>query len=338
MKEFKENHPEDFQKRNFCIIYFMDELSCSVVERENLDKNAKVMEAITIKQGSKKYNATVMFMDDAVMMNLLKKSCAERHSTLNTAHGFKYEPVAIDRYHRYMHSQTTPGHVFKSGFVVCTNYLILGCSTDGKKSCDAYNSESEGECVEMEENVSLRKAPKRLAGIDLIEEDSDIGEVPFKSSRPTPATLQRPSGNIEAKFDLILSTLDAIERHLSMNTLKGCQGTPPCIKKPKYEIQGGSIVSDFGDASGVGISPTASLMHNEVNLLAIPSGGDLKKYAFKVFLQLFTREEMAAGILEPAREKATGKEVLDPHRTSVLKRAMTEKFGEVPFQKKWGQI
>ncbi|PFX25190.1 Retrovirus-related Pol polyprotein from transposon 17.6 [Stylophora pistillata] len=37
-----------------------------------------------------------------------------------------------------------------------------------------------------------------------------------------------------------------------------------------------------------------------------------------VFSQLFT-EEMAAGILEPAREKAMGKEVLDPHRTSLLK-------------------
>ena len=60
-------------------------------------------------------------------------------------------------------------------------------------------------------------------------------------------------------------------------------------------------------------------MHNEVNLLAIPSGGDLKKYALKVFSQLFTREEMAAGILEPSREKATGKEVLDPHRTNLLK-------------------
>ena len=60
-------------------------------------------------------------------------------------------------------------------------------------------------------------------------------------------------------------------------------------------------------------------MHNEVNLLAIPSGGDLKKYALKMFSQLFTREEMAAGILEPARGKATGKEVLDPHRTSLRK-------------------
>lgn len=52
----------------------MDELRCSVVERENLDKNAKVMEAITIKQGSKKYNATVMFMG-----KLIKVSRANSH-------------------------------------------------------------------------------------------------------------------------------------------------------------------------------------------------------------------------------------------------------------------
>ena len=52
----------DFQKRNFCIIYFMDELRYSVVERKNIDQNAKVMETITVKDGSKKYNATLMFI------------------------------------------------------------------------------------------------------------------------------------------------------------------------------------------------------------------------------------------------------------------------------------
>lgn len=189
----------------------------------------------------------------------------------------------------------------------------------------------------MEENFSLRKAPKRLSGIDLTEEDSEKGEVPFKISRPTPS-LERSSEKIEAKLDLILSRLDAIERHLSINTFRQSQETPPCIKKAKYESATKCNVVDAGEASGIGSSPTSSLMHNEVNLLAIPSGGDLKKYALKVFSQLFTREEMAAGILEPARGKATGKEVLDPHRTSLLKRAITEKFGDVQFQKKWGQI
>lgn len=40
----------------------MDELSYSVVEKKNIDKNAKVIESITIKDGSKKYNATLMFI------------------------------------------------------------------------------------------------------------------------------------------------------------------------------------------------------------------------------------------------------------------------------------
>ena len=43
------------------MIYFMDKLRYSVVKRKNTDKNAKVMETITIKGGSKKYNATLMF-------------------------------------------------------------------------------------------------------------------------------------------------------------------------------------------------------------------------------------------------------------------------------------
>ena len=39
----------------------MDKLRYSVVERKNTGLNAKVMETITIKDGSKKYNATLMF-------------------------------------------------------------------------------------------------------------------------------------------------------------------------------------------------------------------------------------------------------------------------------------
>ena len=59
-------------------------------------------------------------------------------------------------------------------------------------------------------------------------------------------------------------------------------------------------------------------MHNEVNLLAIPSGRDIKKYVFKVFAHLFTTDEMAVGIVKPARERATGKGVLET-RTNLLK-------------------
>ena len=39
-----------------------DKLRYSVVERKNTDQNAKVMETITLKDGSKKYNATLMFI------------------------------------------------------------------------------------------------------------------------------------------------------------------------------------------------------------------------------------------------------------------------------------
>lgn len=60
-------------------------------------------------------------------------------------------------------------------------------------------------------------------------------------------------------------------------------------------------------------------MHNEVKLLAISSGGDIKKYVLKVFAHLFTTDEMAVGIVEPARERASGKEVLDTTRTNLLK-------------------
>ena len=43
-----------------------------------------------------------------------------------------YEPEAIDKYLKYMLSQKTPVHVFKSGFVVCSNSSIMECSPDVK--------------------------------------------------------------------------------------------------------------------------------------------------------------------------------------------------------------
>ena len=45
----------------------MDKLGYSIVERKNTDPNAKVMETITIKDGSKKYNATPMFIGKLIV-------------------------------------------------------------------------------------------------------------------------------------------------------------------------------------------------------------------------------------------------------------------------------
>ena len=48
-------------------IYFMHKLHYSVVKKKNTDQNAKVMETITIKDGSKKYNATLMFIGKLIV-------------------------------------------------------------------------------------------------------------------------------------------------------------------------------------------------------------------------------------------------------------------------------
>ena len=50
-----------FWVADFCNIYSMDKLHYSIVKRKNIDQNAKVMDTITIKDRSKKYNATLMF-------------------------------------------------------------------------------------------------------------------------------------------------------------------------------------------------------------------------------------------------------------------------------------
>ena len=45
----------------------MDKLPYSIVETKNTDQNAKVMETITIKDGSKKYNATLLFIGKLIV-------------------------------------------------------------------------------------------------------------------------------------------------------------------------------------------------------------------------------------------------------------------------------
>lgn len=58
--------------------------------------------------------------------------CLKTIRSRHTARGIKYEPVAIDKYHKYMLSQKTPVRIFKSGILGCSNSPILGCSQDAK--------------------------------------------------------------------------------------------------------------------------------------------------------------------------------------------------------------
>ena len=59
-------------------------------------------------------------------------------------------------------------------------------------------------------------------------------------------------------------------------------------------------------------------MYNDINLLSLPLGRDIKKYALKVMDNLFTTEEMANGIVEKG-SKATNKPELDSTRVNLLK-------------------
>ena len=53
-------------------------------------------------------------------------------SSRHTAHGKKYESVALMQYQKYMFSTRRKVQVLKSGFVVCQDLPILGASPDAK--------------------------------------------------------------------------------------------------------------------------------------------------------------------------------------------------------------
>ena len=56
-----------FGLQTFPIFILWHKLHYSVVEKKNTDQNAKVMETITINDGSKKYNATLMFIAKLIL-------------------------------------------------------------------------------------------------------------------------------------------------------------------------------------------------------------------------------------------------------------------------------
>ena len=63
----------------------MDKLHYSVADRKNIYQNANIMETITIKDGSKKYNAPLMFIGKLrFLMQLDKNSFTRSQLTLIT--------------------------------------------------------------------------------------------------------------------------------------------------------------------------------------------------------------------------------------------------------------
>jgi len=69
----------------------MDKLRYSVVERKNIDQNAKVMETITIKDGSKKYNATLMFIGKLSKVSHATWQKSFTQSQLHVAFAFEFK-------------------------------------------------------------------------------------------------------------------------------------------------------------------------------------------------------------------------------------------------------
>lgn len=65
-------------------------------------------------------------------------------------------------------------------------------------------------------------------------------------------------------------------------------------------------------------------MFNGTDLVSLSSGGESKKFTLKVFLTLFTVEEMADGIVEPSRANSSGKATLDQERVDLLKSKYSE--------------
>ena len=63
-----------------------------------------------------------------ILNRLHPKPFSSRH----TAHGKKYESVALMQYQTYMFSTRRKVKVLKSGFVVCQDLPILGASPDAK--------------------------------------------------------------------------------------------------------------------------------------------------------------------------------------------------------------
>lgn len=53
-------------------------------------------------------------------------------SSKHTAHGIKYEPIALQEYQKFMFNRKTPVSVLRSGLVVSKSFPVLGATPDAK--------------------------------------------------------------------------------------------------------------------------------------------------------------------------------------------------------------
>jgi hypothetical protein len=56
----------DFQDKNYCILYFLEENRYSLTETKMIDETAEIMSLVTIKDGGKKYTATLTFVGEYI--------------------------------------------------------------------------------------------------------------------------------------------------------------------------------------------------------------------------------------------------------------------------------
>ena len=53
----------DFEHKDYCILFYVDEMKYSLAEMKNLvDENAQVMSTVSLKISGKKYTGTLMFI------------------------------------------------------------------------------------------------------------------------------------------------------------------------------------------------------------------------------------------------------------------------------------
>lgn len=52
----------DFEDKDHCVLFFMEDLKYSLVERKTIDWEAKEMSTVSVKISGKKYFATLMFI------------------------------------------------------------------------------------------------------------------------------------------------------------------------------------------------------------------------------------------------------------------------------------
>lgn len=323
--------PKDYESKDSCILFFPEEFTYSITDIKNIRRREgeelELMTCVEVKSGSGKfYKGTLIFTGTRNNCNVKMEQLEAKMSNTSS----KKSKAQEDTDHDEGSSSDDESEDLETS---CSKDYVTEQMRASKELENIQNQELKK--LQTLAARTVKDIPPKASAFDTDDLDahSEINDTSGDANQGP--TWNQWCKKVDFRLDEILSLL----RGPSHPGKSGIT-TPPAKKQKigKFSPIGDDEQQSASNTQN-SVSPKCTLIYQHTDLLSISSGGDIKKYALKVFSVLFTEDEMAYGAIGPMeRIRTEGKVLLDEERVALMKSAIAEKFSEQLLNKKWGHI